>query len=607
MIRTFTLVSAVAAFAASVSAQCFNGTGGTSIAGSLIAFTGFDPAHDEGRSPVTALGFAFPMPGAGTFTDCVIESNGLIYLANGVNPPFLGNYAYGSLANLAGAAATGPRIAPYWRDIWAMPAGWDITTSSVPGVSFTVTWLNTCNYNTTATPKSFSATLYSNGEVDFAYSGIVVETGTFAGLSVGNAVGGAQPASNFVANPVGGTVPLMYESFTAANWDLSSKTIRFSPNVVGGYNVSTVCSQVAANHSTYGGGCYAQTNSVYQAWATASAAAPVLANTAITFTPTGGGGYLVTNGGAFLPVGSVQAVPTIVANGDDTQTTVPFTVGSFPGSAGLSICSNGFVSLAAGNNTTWNQSTALLLNDPQTSFRTAHDMNPTIVGSGQIKYEESASVTMVTWDGVWDYAGTSAADANTMQIQCYPSGQVVIAWGSLSPLGASGIGYYVGYSPGGASIDGGAIDYATQLPHVVLSSAAAAPMSLSATPAPVSTGGSGTLVTYTQSNIPEAAPSSGVYLGLTIISIGQDLPGTDLSFLGMPGCNLHVTSLDVTLAFVGVSNSLTTLFQIPAGVPYGTQLFAQSAAIIVPNSLPNGQNAFGATLSNAVASFISTF
>src|SRR3990167_7712110 len=46
------------------------------------------------------------------------------------------------------------------------------------------------------------------------------------------------------------------------------------------------------------------------------------------------------------------------------------------------------------------------------------------------------------------------------------------------------------------------------------------------------------------------------------------------------------------ITFVGATNSLTTQFQVPAGVAYGTQLFAQSVALIAPNSLPNGQNAF---------------
>lgn len=602
MNRILSTLSVAAALAAAASAQCFNPAGGTSVAASLIPITTVDPAHDEGRTPVTSLGFAFAMPGVGTFTDCVIESNGLIYLANGVNPPFLGTYVTGSLANLAGAAGTLPRIAPYWRDIWAMPTGWDITTSSVPGVSFQVNWINTTNYAATGTPKSFSAKLYSTGVVEYSYDGLLVETSTFVGISVGNNIGAAQPASNFAANPVGGTVPLMFETFTAANWDLSNKTIRFTPNGLGGFDVSTPCSVVPSSHTAYGAGCYSTSDSVYQSFASAAAAAPVLSNQAITFTPTGGNGYVITAGGTFLPVGSVQPVPTIVANGDDTAQTVPFTVGSFPGSAGLSVCSNGFVSLAAGNSTTWNQTPALLLNDPQRSFRSAHDMNPTLVGSGQIKYEESASVTVITYDGVWDYGGTSVADANTIQFQFYPSGVVTIVWGSLSPIGASGIGYVVGFSPAGASQNGGSVNLMGSLPYV---HAPLSAMSLSASPNPVSTAVSGTLVTYTQSNIPEAAPSSGVYLGATIISLGQNLAGLDLGFLGMPGCSLHVNSLDLLNSFVGVSSTLTTQFQIPAGVPAGFQLFAQSVALTQPGAGP-GQNAFGATLSNGLASYIST-
>ncbi len=189
-----------------------------------------------------------------------------------------------------------------------------------------------------------------------------------------------------------------------------------------------------------------------------------------------------------------------------------------------------------------------------------------------------------------------------MQMQFYPSGQVVISWGALSSLGASGIGYLVGFSPSGASTDPGSVNLLGSLPYV---HAPLTPMALSAAPAPVSTVSTGTNVTYTQSNIPAAGP--GVYIGLTIISVGQDLAGTDLGFLGMPGCNLHVTSLDVTSAFVGASDTLTTSFFVPPGAPYGFQLYAQAAAPFPPASLPNGQNPFGATLSNGVASFISPF
>ena len=39
----------------------------------------------------------------------------------------------------------------------------------------------------------------------------------------------------------------------------------------------------------------------------------------------------------------------------------------------------------------------------------------------------------------------------------------------------------------------------------------------------------------------------------------------------------------------------------------GLELYAQGVNLIVPNSLPNGQNAFGMTLSNGMRQRISSF
>ncbi|MFN9703299.1 MAG: hypothetical protein ACK595_00570, partial [Planctomycetota bacterium] len=131
-----------------------------------------------------------------------------------------------------------------------------------------------------------------------------------------------------------------------------------------------------------------------------------------------------------------------------------------------------------------------------------------------------------------------------------------------------------------------------------------APVALTASPAPVSTATTGTVVTYTHTGVPEAAPGSSVYLGLTILSVGQDLSGIDLGFLGAPGCKLHVTSLEATFAFVGVASTQTTTFALPPGVPAGFSLYAQGVALVAANSLPNGQNNLGAVLSNAIQSTV---
>ena len=75
----------------------------------------------------------------------------------------------------------------------------------------------------------------------------------------------------------------------------------------------------------------------------------------------------------------------------------------------------------------------------------------------------------------------------------------------------------------------------------------------------------------------------------------------------MPGCALHVASLDIVLSFVGASSSLSTQLPLPPSVPPGVQLFTQAVAMVFPGSLPNGQNAFGAVTSNGVRSLINSF
>lgn len=150
------------------------------------------------------------------------------------------------------------------------------------------------------------------------------------------------------------------------------------------------------------------------------------------------------------------------------------------------------------------------------------------------------------------------------------------------------------------------MNLATSLPAAVRC-AVLPPMALSASPAPRSTLTTGTLVTYTQSNLPETAPGSGLRTGVTMLSLGQNLPGADLAGLGMPGCSLHLQSIDAIFGFAGAGAAQATQFPIPPGVPFGTQVFAQSAALFAPGSLPNGQNSFGAITSNAIASFVSFY
>ncbi|HEU4418946.1 MAG TPA: hypothetical protein VFT55_08405 [Planctomycetota bacterium] len=354
---------------------------------------------------------------------------------------------------------------------------------------------------------------------------------------------------------------------------------------MGRINMYTIPVAGYATNTSIGAGCISSFTSFRELFPTA--AAFDLANTAITMTNTGTG-YVVTPGGAYLPVGSIQPTPTVLGLGDDTAVTQAFTTGSFPGAAGgLTVCSNGFVSLAPGNGTTYVPDVPTLLNDPQTSFRCWHDFNPTIAGSGQVKWEESAAVTVVTWDGVWDYSGTSVADASNLQFQFYSNGSVVIAWGTVSTIGISGTGFLVGHSPGGPSADPGNTDLSA-LTAIVLGPTDVLPLGLSATSRPVT----GTNWDLTVNNIPATQ-----LIGVDIF--GTSDPGVpDLFFIGMPGCGLRA-SLDVLNAYVGAGPHSYSL-AIPGNPSLvGVHLYTTAASFQIPPV-----NAFGAITSNGIDGLI---
>jgi hypothetical protein len=368
-----------------------------------------------------------------------------------------------------------------------------------------------------------------------------------------------------------------------------------------------------ARHSAYGAGCYDSSNSFYELHANATAASAALSGQAYQFTPVGGL-YRITSGGAFLP--PLAPVPVFPTPSDDGETVVtpsqPLPTPQGP-QASLRVHANGIVSWGAGGQTfpgtsPWVPTAAAFLGGANAGIYAWHDYNEAEAGSGRIVREERVvggeTLLVLTWNGVENYSAPTAANPSTMQIQCnLTTGVITLVFPSIdgdasSPYGSE---HLIGCSPADASPDGGSQSFAQSLPRLAGFDATA--MTLTASPAPISTSSSGTLVTYTQSSIPEAAgPGSAVRLGFTIVSFGQDQPGTDLAFLGMPGCNLHVASLDILLSFIGFSSTLPTQLPVPAGLPYGTEFFAQSIALIAPGTW----NVFGATASNGVASFVST-
>jgi hypothetical protein len=309
-----------------------------------------------------------------------------------------------------------------------------------------------------------------------------------------------------------------------------------------------------------------------------TAAAFDLDNTAITLIPVGGG-YRVVAGGSLLAVGSTST-PTNLALTDDSQVTVAFTSGSFPGWTGVTVCSNGFVSKASGNGTSFTPAVATMLGAAQDAFWSWHDYNPAAPGSGAVKYEESAARIVITWDGVFDFA---AATPNTLQFQLDPSGNVVIAWGNIS---GNGNAHLVGYSPGGANDDPGPSDIsAIGAGSILLTPSDLPALTVGALNRPL-IGGQWLL------EVSNVQPSA--VLGVDVIGLSDpNIP--DLFFLGAPGCGLRA-SLDVLNAWLPTGPTHNHNLAIPANLALvDLHVYTTSALWLVPQP-----NALGAVTANGL-------
>jgi hypothetical protein len=284
------------------------------------------------------------------------------------------------------------------------------------------------------------------------------------------------------------------------------------------------------------------------------------------------------------------AAATSLALGDDTETTVtlasPMPYGANGSTTQLTVCSNGFVSPAAGNGTAFTPSAATFLNGLRMWWSAAwHDFNPAIPGSGPVKFEQAGGFAYVTWDGVWDYGGTSAANASTFQVQFdLTNGHVHYVYLSMSAAG--GTGFLTGVSDAGPSADPGSMDISAALPSSYTASVfAVTPLAHAASARPVL----GTTISLDTSNVPV-----GGLIGLTILGLTEHTAGIDLTFLGMPTCSLYA-SLDLTLSFLPVGGAGATSLPIPNNPALATQSIATQGAVFVP-----GINTFGFVVSNGV-------
>jgi uncharacterized repeat protein (TIGR02543 family) len=378
--------------------------------------------------------------------------------------------------------------------------------------------------------------------------------------------------------------------------------------------------QLPASNTASGRGCYTLSNSFYQYFPTASAAAALSGNS-LTLTPSGSAYDVTWGGGSYVAPGMFAA--TILAGIDDGQVTiVPSAAVPHPGgsAASLSVHSNGIIGTGAilmpDTPDSHTPTVAGLLDEATSAWFVWHDFH--LPEGGAIRWEELGGVLYVTWLDVESYPDAPTANPSTFQFQfdLNPGptyGVVRYVWQSITAVGTGQTTgraeqTLVGWSPGGASLDAGSVDLATATPLSTWAIEVPA-LQLAIAPAPISTGGGGTLVTYTVHNVPEAAPASGVYIGAVFLGFTPIPGGLDLGMLlGAPGCNAYIATTDIPVNVGPFSADVQTGdFLFGAGIPYGVSVTAQAIALVVPGSLPNGQNPGGVVTSNAVDQFVSDY
>jgi len=610
MQRLLLSAAALSALAVTAQAQCFEQNFGTlaPLSGGQAGF-GDDVAFDE-----QPLGFTLTF-GANSYTHTVITENGIMYLTNGAGtngPTGLGT-AYQSEDVFVGTTpGDDPRIAPLFMDFWSQvgTSGGVFINNTVPG-KFIVTWDRMVEWWAT-TQSSVPNTLYtfqvqidSNGNIDMYFDGNVEGTQNQGqndprtGISRGDGV--ANPGSvDLSTGPTNLTDFVMFEAFpfytppAASPFDLNNQTVSFINAGTGYIAIPQPCTP--ALNESYGQGCYDISDSYYEEL---SQTAMDLDGKIITGISLGGApgtqALVTTSNGA----GGIAPGPnaTIMPLGDDDFQDSAIVGGTL----GVWVGSNGNIALGGANSAGFTPSVSTMLNDAFPGLYTWTDLHSASGGgSGDIYYEENGSVATVTYLGV---AGWNTGAPNTMQyIWDTVTGDYSIEFENLNTTNPEV--WLVGATPGGASVDDGGTDISA-MNSVVVSGVNVDAVTLDASGAPISTSTSGATITYTVNNAQDAG--GGISLGLLALSLTQTNPGISLAALGAPGCDAYIGSLDVVLSVSGAGSTISTTFPLPAGVPSGTNLYAQCFNLVQPNALPNGQNALGMITTNGTRSFISSF
>ncbi|MDA0932559.1 MAG: S8 family serine peptidase [Planctomycetota bacterium] len=294
-----------------------------------------------------------------------------------------------------------------------------------------------------------------------------------------------------------------------------------------------------------------------------------LANQAFRLTPNGAGGWDLS------PCNTCYD-PNVGANlglGDDTisrgnQLGFAFPLPSGGTTSAIDIDSNGWIGLITGahGGSDFSESVAEFLANPARIAGAWDDLNPATGGS--VHFTSNGTKALASWVGVPEF---SATGSNTFQIQLFPNGEIVLAYGAMTIADC-----IVGYSAGNGAADPGPNDLTNPSGGPVITLGASAPPRI------------GTTITMSLGQIPAGAASS-------VLSFGFVQTSVDLTQIGMEGCT-QLTPSTIVVPMTTQGSGAQTNVAIPNDTNLlGNVLYTQGS-VIAP-----GANTLGILTSNGGA------
>ena len=566
---------------------------------------------DDDVAQGLALGFSINFGGV-AYTDICVTSNGYIWWGP---TSVAGSDFTPSEAELL---ADLPRLCPLWGDFNPAAVGSGHVyfnagpASGLDPAYALITWAGVHEFGGTNAVE-LQVRMDADDNIFVTYGANPSVSGT---LTPDQLIG-ASPGVGALMNPVTfATRPFTTGAGTSMLW---------TPTAPGYTIIDNPCTPntlpLPAAASPYGVGCYDNPITYYEDFTASTFDLGGVAGISVNgfqLIPNGVGGYVVApasglwfgddgTGLANVEGATPGAAPisASINNADDAVVLVDLAAASFfnlinvPGGTGaieanLSIDSNGRLSADPALSSDFTPTNLELVNGPQSWPLFWTDLSPNIQGGVHWDIDATTTNGYVTFHNVPEFGVPAGAAANTFQMCIQPGGLLEMRYENI----VQGLQTFVGLTVGGGVTDPGSSDIYDAVGMTInivdLGQLLVAP-ALSASGPPI-IGSPLDLV------VDDIDPS--VIFGAVLLSLIQDVPGTDLGFLGMPGCNAHIDPFqNVSAGLFFPAGAPTAVTSVIATVPsfQGLEFYSQ-AGLLQP-----GTNALNTVVSNGLLLRVSSF